>query len=215
MTQPNQEIPEARSAANKVRDVLSISTTDFKFDAVFEIITEACREYAKRENAFITKCAFDSVEVMAKENAHLRQQLSALQKENESLRVQASEECDAKHRAFDRVERAESRAEKAEKELDEAREVQNYICCVYCKLKLHRDDVDKLADHILICEKSPLVQLLKDQESFNKNLESELTQLRNDVKPLLGLVQVCSSDGGCRAIKEMEDFLSKHPELKD
>jgi hypothetical protein len=45
----DQEIPEAREAANRISN-----SVGFAGDA-FDLISQACREYAKRKNVFTTQ----------------------------------------------------------------------------------------------------------------------------------------------------------------
>lgn len=61
----------------------------------------------------------------------------------------------------DREMRERERAEKAEAELDR---VKSHVRCMYCSAEYAYADKDKLADHILTCEKSPLVQQVKEMQ---------------------------------------------------
>jgi chromosome segregation ATPase len=201
MNEP-QEIPEARAAANKVRDVLGISTTDFKFDAVFEIITEACREYAKRENTDLllalsriqranpNRTTATELQSQIAEGAALRQQLSALQKENDDRRIRIME----LERALDNM---HFRAEKAEQRVDELRRTIGTDLMSGEVIKLEAELTTLRNDYALQAKK--LI-----------NTGHELYRLRNDAKPLLAWM-----GAGPIAQQQLHDFLSRHPELKD
>jgi DNA repair exonuclease SbcCD ATPase subunit len=92
MNEP-QEIPEAREAANEIRQ-----RTGFVLDCdLKEIISTSCREYAKRENADLLlalsriqranpdRTTATELQSQIAESAALRQQISALQEKNASL----------------------------------------------------------------------------------------------------------------------------------
>lgn len=63
--------------------------------------------------------------------------------------------------------------EKCERELNEAA---RKCICVFCKTEFTKD-APELPDHILTCEKSPLVQLVKDAKELNDRICDENEQL--------------------------------------
>lgn len=90
------------------------------------------------------------------------------------------------------VQEAINQARAADRErIKELEAALNKITCMYCKFTIERERKDELVDHILTCEKSPLVQLVKDQTSFNAQLETQNAELRRVLEQCRDALKNC------------------------
>lgn len=223
---------EAREATGKVKDALSLNSSTFRYEAVFAIITEACISYHSRkceslrlqledtrtclalQETLRKKAEAEVAELCELHNMQLAAIMTAsIQNTEDTIKdrigpghdyatVAYSDVCQAVNREM----RERTRAEKAEAEVEKLQ--WDLGICSTCGGEIfhHIDepfyDCQKCGQH---GEATVIPKLQKAR--------CELINFQRDVRPLLSHINECEGDGGCRATKALQTFLSKHPEL--
>ena len=137
---------------------------------LIEELQQARNEIARLngQTQFICKCGGTKVELQqAREEIEIR--TAAWSKEN------------------DIVVSLQSQLSQAKEELAQRREAMNKITCIYCGVIMPKEETEKLADHILSCEKSPLVELCA-------TLQSQLSQWHECAREINTLNRAMQND---------------------
>jgi len=92
-------------------------------------------------------------------------QLHQRDTEVESLRKAEGAMCAKIDLLNDKVHRLDAALNAAREALAEKNAALHRCKCIYCGLETPFEDQDKLADHIMSCEKSPVVKMVKEMES--------------------------------------------------
>lgn len=103
------------------------------------------------------------------------------------------------------------------------KELQGHIRCIYCNEKYTAEEKDKLADHIMTCEKSPLAQHLKEMDS---RIIDRMDMVNDEFQRILAITDNQEIIGICEraqqvieqkepVIKQRDDAVKKKKELED
>jgi len=170
----------------------------------------------------------DKISLALKQQANEREQIALLTKENTELKAQIERDKEPVKALYDEANELRTELERVKadrnrqgilaiteafKMCDELRAKLEYagrhVRCMYCDEKYTFEDKDKLADHILGCEKSPLVQLNKEIQSKAIDL-MDLT--RDEFIRICAITDNQEIIGICQRSQEMID--QKYPVIK-
>jgi chromosome segregation ATPase len=218
VTPPDQEIPEAVNAASKLI-YLDISEMDEWLNQASRRISAACRSYSDRlgeEEAL--RFSKTSIELQ-----DAKQQLSSLQKDNAELYERVKYEEARADGTGNRIakERAEAHCKRISVERDELLKQRSLLQKENAGLNQsleewmtrHEEALSRAEKSEKELERTKHGPITYYKGKTASEWESELTALREDVKPLLAAIKNHNHLTGERW-RVLEDFLSKHPEFK-